>query len=369
MNINDKIGEGSFIELSLDGIKQGTSGKTSWVYAIPANQDIWNGKRLIKFDNEDLALLQSEFIKINHEFTSLANGADTSPYRFPVKINHTRGSGDSMGNLLDVKVMKGKPNIKDGLYLSVEWNDTTWGEIQKGNYKYVSVGIKPEYTTQLGTTFGPIIVELSLTEYPRVQTIGTIQDTLDLQLANKINTEDIDMEEVKAMIMEMMAAMKEEIMAELKPEEAPEETPDEEMAEDVAPDAEMEEVPAEDAPKEDEEMASVTPEAIMPEAGVPDAKPEEDKDEVEKLKAELADMKKEYDDLKKSASLSNDVKSMVRDAMIELSNENVDLSSKEIGKAGEPKTIKLSWDQHFHKLVSEGIPSAKAYVLANKLVK
>lgn len=302
--------------VELEGIKQGSSGKQSWVFALPVDEPIWNGKKMIQFSMDDLKLLQSEFIKINHEFTSLAN--DETPYRFPVKINHNRGSGSSYGNLVDVKIVKDK-----GLYLSVIWNDETWDDVQANTYKYVSAGIKPEYTTQLGNTFGPMIVELSLTEYPRVQSIGTIQDSLELRLSNieEIEMNEETMKVIEAFVMEKVAMLKEEIMAELKAEQEVEEV---EMAEEVieeeapAPDAKEEVVPSEEVMEEEE--------------------------------------------------LSNDLETRVKELEAKIADFS-NFNSKEKASAGTITNVKPTYNSMLKKFIDEGMSISDATIKALKMCK
>ena len=322
--------------VELSGMKQGASGKTSWVYALPADESIFNGKQQIQFDMNDLKKLQEQWVLINNEFTDLANAANKEVYRFPVKVNHNRGSGESFGKIVDVKIVKDNPNVKEGLYLSIEWNDKTWDDVKEGKFKYVSLGIKP-YTTQSGKEYYPVIVELSLCEYPRVQSLGTIQETLELELSN---TEDFEMNEetkamIEAMISERIAAMKEEIMAEMKPaEEAPEEL-------------------AKDVPKEDEvkaeELAKEATEGLK----------KEDKPKEEEL-SNAVDPMEVY--LKRIEALEIKLSNME-------SKEGVDLSTVEKGFPGKDKAVALTYEQYLDKFMTEGDNIGVATIKAMKSVK
>lgn len=322
--------------IKLEGVKQGSTGKQSWVYSLPVDQEIWNGERLISFSMADLKQLQQEFVKINAEFKSIALSNDETPYRFPVKINHNRGSGESFGEIVDVKTVEGK-----GLYLSVVWNDTTWEEIQKDNYKYVSVGIKPSYTTQLGNTYGPLIVELSLTEYPRVQSIGKIKDTLELRLSN---IEDFEMNEeamkaIEAFLMEKMQMLKEEIKAEMKAE----------MAEVEVEVKDEEEVPVEEAP----EAPEMEGEAPAPEDAPMDA-PEEDKKEEEELSNDVEEV--------------NPLEERIK-ALEEKIGNFANFKHEEKAPVGKLVNKPMTFKDTLDKLMAEGYSHADATAKALKMCK
>lgn len=102
---------------------------------------------------------------------------DGTPYQLPVLREHAM-DGEVEGSILTTKVGP------DGqLYLKVHWTSRLWGAIQANAARYVSVRLERSYVTSWGESFGPVITEVSVTASPRLDVLGSIQDTLNLQLS------------------------------------------------------------------------------------------------------------------------------------------------------------------------------------------
>lgn len=108
-----------------------------------------------------------------------------SPYRFPALRDHQQ-MGDTFGTIEQAKF--GSIDGKTGAWFRVRWTDEARAIIAAQTLRYVSLHID-EYTVQDGRTFSPVAVDLSLTAYPRIQSIGTVQDTLGLRLSALAGTQ------------------------------------------------------------------------------------------------------------------------------------------------------------------------------------
>ena len=223
------------LSTSLDITPSG-KGKASWVRLLNGDSEVHDGKRTRRITKDYLVKVAQEWRKANYTFDEIAKREGTKPYRFPAKINHTP-DGKRYGDIVDMKVQNG------ALFAKVEWNDSTWESIQANAYQHISVGIWPEFINQDGEKFGPIVTEISLTEWPRVQGIGTIQETLHMELANmaeqnenKLEDQELEgaveetSEEVaeddpkdedpyEMMYKRLYSALREDLMAALMPQE------------------------------------------------------------------------------------------------------------------------------------------------------
>lgn len=168
------------------------TGGESWVFSLPIGVPVWTGERMRLFTEKQAG----EYVRNTNEaleyFRASASG---SAYSFPVKVNH-KTAGKRYGDVLEAKV--GGDGAKRGVYLRVRWKADTWKQIHASEYQHVSVGVDPSLTLQNGKKLGPLIVELSLTEEPRITSIGTIQDTIGLRLSRARFAQDGEgkMEEV-----------------------------------------------------------------------------------------------------------------------------------------------------------------------------
>mgnify|MGYP001555669989 CR=1 FL=1 len=139
------------------------------------------------------------------------SGADT-PYTPPIYVSHD-GTHGRRGDILDVKVAPVDDGDLMALFVKVRWNSDTWQEIEARRWTGVSVGVKPMADSH-GESYGPVLAELSLTEEPLVEDLGTIQDTITLTLSRGVEitaevtpTERDQMEEIMQELVGQMAAI------------------------------------------------------------------------------------------------------------------------------------------------------------------
>lgn len=215
-------------------IKASGNGNATWVKLLNVGSEIWDGRKMRMMDEQFIKTISSEWRKAQYSFDQIARENGTKPYRFPVKINH-QTDGSRKGDIVDVKIKNG------ALYAKAEWTDVALAAIQSNDYQHVSIGVWPEYSNEKGEKFGPLITEFSITEYPRVQSIGTIQDTMELELSNKeMNMATVTKEEMEKQELEQekeeledMAEEREKLKKELEGEEM--EASETEKPEDVDP--------------------------------------------------------------------------------------------------------------------------------------
>lgn len=220
----------------------------SWVFALPTNREFWAWDKAKQrytprvVTTEQARRIVEETKRALEHWARLAP-AGGSAYTPPVLREHKR-EGARCGSILDVK-LSGVLERR-GLWLLVDWLDATAHDIETFKSQHVSIGIDPSYRDGSGEVFGPLIDELSLTEHPRLREIGSIQDTLNLRLADALEQEQVMEEELKA-LMERIELLESKVAAmEEKAQEAPAEAPEAEMSDEEQPAAEDEEVRASD---------------------------------------------------------------------------------------------------------------------------
>lgn len=105
-----------------------------------------------------------------------------SPYRLPITAEHLKPEelGHRRGDLLDARFAD--IDGRRGVWLLNRWTDAQWASIEAGEAQYVSIHVGDMVTSD-GMTFGVMVRELSVTSKPRFKTIGRIQDTLSLKMA------------------------------------------------------------------------------------------------------------------------------------------------------------------------------------------
>lgn len=252
---------------ALEGIKFATvdAGKADeqWVYALSLGRTLVrnDGEKVFLDVTEELALkVLAETRKAMAEFDALAKKTDTTPFRFPVLQDHQRVYGE-FGSIIDTR-FRGAAEEKPGIWLKVAWNPRFSHDV----FSRVSVGIMSSFDTQEGKTFGPVIGELSLTSYPRDTRIGTLAETVATSFSLALVEDNMDPEQLQALILEALAPMSEAIaklqaqVAELQPnkEDAPAEPAPAEAALEVAASVEPVEEPAEPAEPAEEPNAELT---------------------------------------------------------------------------------------------------------------
>lgn len=232
----------------------------SWVFALPTNKEIWVWNESKQdYTPRTISTKQAQEVVAETKralaYWTAITPTGSTPYRPPVLREHLR-SGSRFGSIVDCKVSGSLD--KRGIYILIDWLDSTFDDIESYKSQHVSIGICSSYRDGTGEVFGSIIDELSLTEHPRLRGIGSIQDTLSLRLSDVIFIKEenkMSEEEFLAMaeqynvklgeLSEMIVALKAEVDALKAPsEDAPVEASDE---------VEEEELEASDADSEDEE--------------------------------------------------------------------------------------------------------------------
>lgn len=152
---------------------------SSWVFALPIGQPVFDGKKMRQFSAEQVASLIMQTNAAIASFDEIAKLSNAQPYRFSVLRDHDM-RGTSFGTIEEAKLAN--MNGKSGAWLRVSWTPEARADIQAGRIRHVSIGMD-EYTNQLGQKFAPVAIELSLTSYPRIQSLGSIQETLGVRLS------------------------------------------------------------------------------------------------------------------------------------------------------------------------------------------
>lgn len=185
----------------------------SWVFALPVNQEIWVWDESKQdYVPKTISTAQARSI-VDETKRALAywqsiTPAGSTPYTPPVLREHVR-EGKRFGSILDVK-LSGLAE-KRGIYLLIDWAESTFEDIEERESQHVSIGITPSYRDGTGEVFSSIIDELSLTEHPRLRGIGSIQDTLSLRLSDVILPQ-----EEKNMSDEEILALAEQLLAKVE---------------------------------------------------------------------------------------------------------------------------------------------------------
>lgn len=158
----------------------------SWSFAMPVGP-------LVRWDDETkqyehyfiddafaLAVVRETKRAMKHFEATAPEGG--SPYQLPITAEHLKPEelGHRRGDLLDVRFAD--IDGKRGIWLLSRWTDAQWASIEAGEAQYVSIHIGDMVTSD-GMTFGVMVRELSVTSKPRFKTIGRIQDTLSLKMA------------------------------------------------------------------------------------------------------------------------------------------------------------------------------------------
>lgn len=227
--------------------------KRTWVFALPVNREIViydeNVEDYVsKFISEDWAkrLVDNTNVAIKSWESDTPDGL--SNY-YPPVIKEHKLDGWRGGDIISAKI--GGQADRHGVYLQIDWRDKTWEQIESLETQHISIGTTSDYTDSRGRKFDTIIKELSLTEDPRLKDIGTIQDTIRLQLAETLNNKvEVEMtpEEMVEALAKLLARIEEleKQVGELKGEEV--------VAEEGAEEVIAEEL-SEDMPKDEDELA------------------------------------------------------------------------------------------------------------------
>jgi hypothetical protein len=181
----------------------------SWVFALPVDVEVWAWSptaqdylpRLVT--EAEAAQLVSETQRALAHWRAVAPAGST-PYTPPILVEHQR-AGQRQGGILDARLAGA--GDRRGVYLLADWTEGAWSRVVADMTAHVSIGTVPSYRDGDGETFGPLIDELSLTEHPRLKSIGTIQDTMALRLADALHTGVLMTPEEMMAKLEELAAM------------------------------------------------------------------------------------------------------------------------------------------------------------------
>lgn len=314
------------ITLSLEG-----KAPTSWVFACPLDRPFFDGRQERTISTAQGRKIVENFQAANDYFEQAAPEGAT-PYRFPVKENH-RETGERYGDLLDAKIAGEGDDY--GIYIKAGWNADTWEGIQAGQHRHVSIGISPEYTLESGETLGPILTELSLTTVPRLQSIGTIQDTIDIALSQVDLLEgEHQMEELAELlrtVIENQRAILEHFGddgVEAAEDEEGEEDDEEEEGGEVEASTEAEDSSADDPEPESDDSDTGAPAAIAVDTT------ELAEEVTERVEASLVEM------------VDNRIRTMV--------DNSRGLHLSEVGSEDQPQRGEKDFDTRLNELVSAG---------------
>lgn len=194
----------------------------SWVFALPV------GERILFWDDAAQEYTWTK-ITLEHAIQLVQNtnraiqdwAAETppglTPYRPPILREH-QFEGWRGGDLLEARLAGSPAEGNHGVYLRACWLPAIWDQIQQGSTAHVSIGTLSTYVDSKGRDYSPVIQELSITETPRLKSLGTIQDYASLQLSEALvkGKNTMGYEEIMAMlqsIVDRMAALEEAIPA------------------------------------------------------------------------------------------------------------------------------------------------------------
>lgn len=237
---------------------------SSWVFALPSGATVYDGERMRELEHGLLLAIHEQTTSAISSFDAIAAATGATPYRFAVVRDHDL-RGPSYGTIEETRIASRAG--KSGLWFRVLWTPSARADIEAGRIRHVSVGIN-EYTNQLGQRFSPVAHELSLTLYPRIQSLGTIQETLGMSLsALARNEEPMDPEKIAEIILQQLLPTLEAFAARLDALESAAQLADDlvdevanEVAEEVADEefADEELVDEEEAVNEEALVAALT---------------------------------------------------------------------------------------------------------------
>lgn len=349
-------------------IKPSGNGKATWVRLLNVGSEVFDGKKMRMMSSDFIKSVVAEWRKAQYSFDLIAKENETKPYRFPVKINH-KTDGSRKGDIVDVKINN------NALYAKAEWTEEALKAIESNDYQHVSVGIWPEYTNERGETFGPLIAEFSITEYPRIQSIGTIQDTMLLELSqikdvnmSTVTREDLDKLELEREKEELRKMQEEK-------EELEKKAALMEASEDAPKDEEPKDEPKEEKTEMSEEMQAfkdmIKAEILEEVREMPQPKEEEKAEEKEEEAPEVEmsndEPKEEVTvELSVNAELTKQILMGVQGMLEEFKAEfKKPLKTTEVGFEGSnPK--EMTKEELVDKYISEGMDMASAVKKAFK---
>lgn len=153
---------------------------SSWVFALPIGQRVYDGKRMRDLDEALATAVVANTNAAIASFDAIATFSNSRPFRFSIVRDHDM-RGPAFGTLEEAKFAN--VDGKVGVWLRCSWTTEARADIEANRVKHVSIHVD-EFVNQLGERFAPVAVELSLTSYPRIQSLGHIQETIGLRLSS-----------------------------------------------------------------------------------------------------------------------------------------------------------------------------------------
>ncbi len=172
-----KVSQNSRSLMSSDG--------NHWVFVMPVGQvydeDLevthdWNAEFVQHVAEQNKALFA--------ELDEIAADTNSTPWRPPVKSEHHPLS-PSLGRVEEVRFGEFMPG-KLGNWARIKWRDDVRASVENGAHEYLSIGLFGKFPTQRGSVYGPVFGEISVTGWPKAQSLGTLQETLHIRLSNTL---------------------------------------------------------------------------------------------------------------------------------------------------------------------------------------
>lgn len=188
----------------------------SWIRVLPIDRPFcYEGDEGLEWVTVDKNMAASLVGNTNAAillWKRLAQEKSITAYNPPILRGH-KDDGNRFGDVIEVKVGSGY------LFCLVDWLDATAEEIEANSARFVSVGLKFNWTDDTGRFWPSIIKEVSLTATPRLKDLGSIQDTLQLTLSEarsdysegedkmEIEARMTALEELNAALLDRIAAL------------------------------------------------------------------------------------------------------------------------------------------------------------------
>lgn len=163
--------------------------RRQWIFAAPIDQAfaVWSCEdeayKNVTFTEQLAARYVLNTNKAIEAWAADAAEAGTSPFLPPVLKEHVAGWRG--GSIHGARVAG--EGLKRGIYLDVSFLPDVAADVEAEHTNFVSIGTLPAYTDYRGREWSSIIHELSITENPRLKSLGTIQDTEGLRLSDALS--------------------------------------------------------------------------------------------------------------------------------------------------------------------------------------
>lgn len=182
-----------------------------WVLVAPVGEEFWiwdadEGEYALKVFTPEVARLYAD--NTNAAIATWAEDARQvggTPYLPPILSAHQPG-GWRGGSIHAARVAE--VDGRAAIYLDVEWLPSVAADIEQRHTNFVSIGTRKEYRDYRGRDLGPLIHELSITEDPRLKSLGSIQDTQGLQLSEALKQGASSTMTIEELTAQLEAALK-----------------------------------------------------------------------------------------------------------------------------------------------------------------